>query len=465
MFYFLSKLSYSNFIVQIEDGQIERIIPLKQLERLIGTKLISKIEKESYLYCIKGLSRNIVSKLSYNSYAIDNIYKSWMRDKEFLLMDYFYLEDSLERPIIDNDLGYSILNDRNNYSFRILPHSQINITSILEFKPLEPKIYTKTLIIKNNLTGIETIILKGIGASIDLFFERKQSGSNLTKKIVLQVAEDYADLILIKNFSIKNFGLLPISISNISIGNSLCGDKGFKILNCEPFYIDSGKEHVFFISFTITNRKKLKRDLKLFINDNIMIINFQIVILNNKQALTFYLKSHAISKHFKIIIALAIVFIVLLRTYLNTSLFRQEKKNKNFILLNPKEELNIPLVEKRLLPIKKPKARNIDFFAFRSDKASINENISDKSSSMEKRSSSSFFNESFEVITEELNHYHGNIGPKKKGSQEEKIESNSNSKRNNFYDYFYGNSKIVDFDLSPLNEEFGRSLERKEHFE
>ena len=203
MFLFLYTVHYINFIIQIEDGQIERIIPSKQLQRLIGNKLISKIEKESYLYCIKGLSRNIVSKSSDNPYAIDNIYKNWMRDKEFPLMDYFYLEDSLERQINDHELGYSTLNGSNNHSFRIQPHTQINITNIIEFRPLEPKLYSKILVIKNNLTGIETVILKGIGASIDLFFDRKQIGSNLTKKIVLQVAEDYANPFVNKNFSIR----------------------------------------------------------------------------------------------------------------------------------------------------------------------------------------------------------------------------------------------------------------------
>ena len=224
---------------------------------------------------------------------------------------------------------------------------------------------------------------------------------------------------------------------------------------------------MFFISVEISNRKKIKRDLKLFINENIMIINFRIVILNNKQSLGFYYKRNEISINSKIILTIVIIFLVVLRTYLNTNLLRKVKTNDNIVLLNKKEDLyHLPLEEKVFLSIRKPKVRNIDFFALKTDKTSINENLSDKSSSMEKRSSSSFFNESFEVITEELNHYHGNIGPKKKDSEEEKIENISNSKPNNFYDYFYGNSNIIDFDISVMREEFeSRNSERKEHFE
>ena len=442
----------------MEDGQLERIIPPTQLERLIVNKFISKIEKEHYLYCIKGLSRYIVSKSSDNPYAIDSIYKTWMRDKDFPLMDFFYLEDSLEKQIIDHELGYSTLHDPNYNLFRIDPHSQINISNIIEFKPSEPKIYSKTLVIKNNLTGIETITLIGIGASVDLYFERKQSESNLTKKIVLDLAldpnEDYTNFFVNQNFSIKNFGILPIAISNVSTGNSFCGDESFRILNCHPFYIDSGKEHMFFIRVEISNRKKIKRDLKLFVDDNIMIVNFSIEILNSKEVLSLYYLKHAMSINSKILLSIVIGLLVVWRTCRNTSLLRRGKKTKTILQSNTTEEQYLHLEENSFLPIKKPKVRNIDFFTFKADdEAALKENRSDKSSSMDKQSSSCFFNESFEVITEEINNYHGNIGPKKKDSEEEKTENISNSKRSNLYDYFYGKSNMVDFDISALREE------------
>jgi hypothetical protein len=62
--------------------------------------------------------------------------------------------------------------------------------------------------LKNILTGIETVTLKGIGTSIDLFFENGQSSVNLTKKIVLTIAEELKNIFIEKNFSIKNFGIL-----------------------------------------------------------------------------------------------------------------------------------------------------------------------------------------------------------------------------------------------------------------
>jgi hypothetical protein len=120
----------------------------------------------------------------------------------------------------------------------------------INFQPRDDVPRTTVIIIRNNLTIIDTIIVQGQGALGDLKFSNRKPGSQ--KPLTFEMTEKhlkscdteraYSSIRSIvpsftvkRTFTARNSGQLPIYIHSMSIGNAGCEGYGFKIIDCVSF--------------------------------------------------------------------------------------------------------------------------------------------------------------------------------------------------------------------------------------
>ena len=147
-----------------------------------------------------------------------------------------------------------------NIIYTIKPHQKLRIGPI-HYNPRNFSNFSATLFIKNNLTILYPIKLKGMGGSGILEFyssesEKKQTFDKKIEKLIinidshtsLQQIEKNNDKI-VKTIKLKNSGNLPLKIYNISIENLGCEAFGISLSKCNEINL-APKESVF-LNFTI----------------------------------------------------------------------------------------------------------------------------------------------------------------------------------------------------------------------
>jgi hypothetical protein len=145
----------------------------------------------------------------------------------------------------------------------------------INFQPRDDVPRTTVIIIRNNLTIIDTIVVQGQGASGDLKFSNRKPGSQ--KPLTFEMTEKhlkscdkraYSSIRSIvpsftvkRTFTARNSGQLPIYIHSMSIGNAGCEGYGFKIIDCVSFELlpnDSRKVDVVFVpDFTMSRIRQM----------------------------------------------------------------------------------------------------------------------------------------------------------------------------------------------------------------
>lgn len=118
------------------------------------------------------------------------------------------------------------------------------------FLPSDYTLRSSLLLIRNNLTGIEPVVLYGQGAQIRMEIDNKTARSNsLLFEILPTHLTDCRNpkrllnklpttLTVKRSFTVKNTGEVTFSVVNMSISNMPCENRGFRILNCESFKLE-----------------------------------------------------------------------------------------------------------------------------------------------------------------------------------------------------------------------------------
>ena len=146
--------------------------------------------------------------------------------------------------------------------YRIQPHQNFTIGPII-FKPYIKGKITNTLFLKNNLSILYPIKLKGEGGSGQITFlnylgvikDKKSEGFNNTNYIVEINREIYENKMkynnnLTRTIIINNSGNLPLIIKSITVDGNECQTDDLKIIQCREFLIDVGESME--IDFEIT---------------------------------------------------------------------------------------------------------------------------------------------------------------------------------------------------------------------
>ncbi|XP_068599286.1 transmembrane protein 131 [Brachionichthys hirsutus] len=144
----------------------------------------------------------------------------------------------------------------------------------VRFTPISNHSVSSLLIVRNNLTVIDTILLHGRGTTESLKVGGKLpgQGSLLRFKMTEALLKDCTDRTRVKepNFTLKrtfrveNTGLLPITIRSAEINGQVCEGYGFKVLNCQEFALEPNTSKDLVILFTPDfTSSRVIRELKL----------------------------------------------------------------------------------------------------------------------------------------------------------------------------------------------------------
>lgn len=158
------------------------------------------------------------------------------------------------------------------YNLLLLP-GEVKSFSV-RFTPVSNHSVSSLLIVRNNLTVIDTIVLHGRGTTESLKVAGKPpgQGSSLRFKMTEALLKDCSEKTKVKepNFTLKrifrveNTGLLPITIKSAEINGQPCEGYGFKVLNCQEFALkpNTSKELIILFTPDFTSSRVI-RELKL----------------------------------------------------------------------------------------------------------------------------------------------------------------------------------------------------------
>ncbi|XP_038159803.1 transmembrane protein 131 isoform X1 [Cyprinodon tularosa] len=158
------------------------------------------------------------------------------------------------------------------YNLMLLP-GEIKSFSV-RFTPISNHSVSSLLIVRNNLTVIDTIVLHGRGTTESLKVAGKPpgQGSSLRFKMTEALLKDCTEKIKVKEpnftlrrtFRVENTGLLPITIKSAEINGKACEGYGFKVLNCQEFVLKPNTSKDLIILFTPDfTTSRVIRELKL----------------------------------------------------------------------------------------------------------------------------------------------------------------------------------------------------------
>ncbi|KAF2295174.1 hypothetical protein GH714_031902 [Hevea brasiliensis] len=157
------------------------------------------------------------------------------------------------------------------------------------FRPSNRCQWISSALIRNNLSGVEWLSLKGVGGSLSLVLlegsEPIQSIEfNLNLSFPLNISPP--DLVshveettyacsqpLSKELYAKNTGDLPLEVKSIQVSGTECGLDGFTVHNCNGFSLKPGESTKLLISYQSDfYAAMLQRDLKLTLSNGIFVI-------------------------------------------------------------------------------------------------------------------------------------------------------------------------------------------------
>ncbi|KAJ6667462.1 hypothetical protein lerEdw1_016583 [Lerista edwardsae] len=144
----------------------------------------------------------------------------------------------------------------------------------VKFTPVLNKTVSSVIIVRNNLTVIDAIMVKGQGTTESMRVAGKPPGpgSSLRFKITEVLLKDCTEKTKLKepNFTLKrtfrveNTGQLQVNIKSMEISGYLCEGYGFKVLNCQEFALNANASTDIVILFTPDfTTSRVIRELKL----------------------------------------------------------------------------------------------------------------------------------------------------------------------------------------------------------
>ncbi|RDX86864.1 Transmembrane protein, partial [Mucuna pruriens] len=183
--------------------------------------------------------------------------------------------------------GFSVPENALTEAF-VHPHDHATLGPII-FYPSERCGWSGSALIRNNLSGVESISLKGYGGLLSLvLLERSEHVDSVDFDLkmpkMLNFSLPYTLLHmkeitsacsqhLVKELYAKNTGDLPLEVKSIRVSGRECGLDGFKILFCKGFALEPGESTKLLISYqTDFSAAVVHRDLELALATGIFLL-------------------------------------------------------------------------------------------------------------------------------------------------------------------------------------------------
>lgn len=253
-----------NFIMN-SDKIICNLNSLSKNEIIINenAKLTDKVFSKEFnqeINEIREINKNAYDKRRERDYSMPDNLSVWGKFLFYLKL-VFIGDESEDEKGVDNNQHELRHTDKNqdfyipklisDEVYYIRPHQKIKLGPII-FSPSDFTYSSATLFIKNNLTILYPIQLKGNGGSGVIEFyslDEDIHGDIIEEKIYDRMIVDIDDMDklpnynenkgLIKKIMIKNTGNLMLKIYQITIDSQECESYGIKILDCVPSSKDS----------------------------------------------------------------------------------------------------------------------------------------------------------------------------------------------------------------------------------
>ncbi|NWR31468.1 TM131 protein, partial [Tachuris rubrigastra] len=130
----------------------------------------------------------------------------------------------------------------------------------VKFTPVLNKTVSSLIVIRNNLTVIDAIMVQGQGTTESLKIAGKPPGpgSSLRFKITEALLKDCSEKMkykepnftLRRTFKVENTGQLQINVKTMEISGYTCEGYGFKVVNCQEFALSANTSKDIVILFT-----------------------------------------------------------------------------------------------------------------------------------------------------------------------------------------------------------------------
>ncbi|XP_059121526.1 transmembrane protein 131-like isoform X4 [Peromyscus eremicus] len=128
------------------------------------------------------------------------------------------------------------------------------------FTPVDYGKVTSLILIRNNLTVIDAVIVEGFGAQelLKVGGRLPGAGGSLRFKVPestlmdcrRQMKDSKQILSITKNFKVENIGPLPVTVTSLKINGYNCQGYGFQVLDCHPFSLNPNTSRDISIVFT-----------------------------------------------------------------------------------------------------------------------------------------------------------------------------------------------------------------------
>ncbi|WKX98386.1 hypothetical protein Q1695_013794 [Nippostrongylus brasiliensis] len=165
-------------------------------------------------------------------------------------------------------------------SLLLKPHMKVRLR--LGFLPSDYTLRSSLLLIRNNLTVIEPVVVYGRGARIGMRVENREARSRVP--LLFEIRHDHlsdcnnpkrlmhklsSTLTVRRPFLVMNSGEVPFTVVNMSINGVPCENRGFRILNCYPFRLQPNETYSLDVAYTpdfLTTTNEA--DLQLYMHMN-----------------------------------------------------------------------------------------------------------------------------------------------------------------------------------------------------
>ena len=272
----------------------------------------------------------------------------------------YYMNFSLYSNIniIEHTQSFFIPKDIQDKVYQVPPHKKFKIGPII-FKPNRTGTIKGTLFLKNNLTILYPIKLRGEGGGgiirfVDYYrgMKKKKCKYHDDKSLIIEIDEYiYENEIkgedkLERTITLMNFGNLPMTIKNMSIDNSnSCQISNMRIVQCKEFSLDPQEMINIDIEIIPNYRNKFYTKIIQF-NTEYQSFYLNVIIIFSHD---FYESKNYLYIYFKCFIV--VFFIVTIMLYSLVKIFYLIQKQRREMCDNDsaKEDIENEREEKKLL--------------------------------------------------------------------------------------------------------------------
>ena len=224
-----NKNLHSNLLSQELNKEIEII------KNMTTNKIKNNNSRNKYINIWRLFLKLILKIFNYFIFKKEEDYQN-NQLKENKNMQSFYLHENISKNI-----------------YHIEPHQKFTIGPII-FNPNNTGKVSNVLLLKNNLTILYPIKLRGEGGSGQLTFrnyykdmKNKKTDIFNNTNFIIEINRDiYVNKMKYQNnltriITISNSGNLPLIIKNITIDNNACQTDDLKVMQCKEFLLDIGE--------------------------------------------------------------------------------------------------------------------------------------------------------------------------------------------------------------------------------